>query len=543
MHRAYCLLLFGLVCWFPGVTAAGEIVVRSDLTGGPVLAEAIKAAAAGDVIRLGKGIYRETVTINKAVSLVGDEGAVIDPSQPLQARWERAEAIGKGVYRATMERRPRVLCLGGKVVAEIDERRPETKQEGAPWFWKTLLIQGLSRSGFRHIRAVWIYHNDERAIYVHLADDADPARGEWSSVGSTDAVIIFKGVTDASVSRLTVAHGYNGVVFREGARRCKVTHCVIGPWDKNGIYFTSGAAECLAESNEVFRGSYEDWLPKDTSRELYEIWQLHKLAGFYDRVGIDLVRAGAGNRVHANHVYLTFDGINVGDSSVESLQIPLTSPDDGRDTEIDGNLIENTRDSGIELGVGCINVKVHDNVLRRTHGGLRYKLPRIGPVFIYRNVLVDGTPFNIWYSMDASPAEGYVYHNTIIGGQSALAYGFHTTLKSAAPNWHYVNNLVIGSRGFFGAGRGDTPLDFTADYNTVTGGHRPFPGDPTRDSHSQYVDSLPVAPGFPPTPLPGSAAIDAGLDLSTYFHGKPLPGCEPGYFRGKAPDAGAYEVQ
>ena len=43
--------------------------------------------------------------------------------------------------------------------------------------------------------------------------------------------------------------------------------------------------------------------------------------------------------------------------------------------------------------------------------------------------------------------------------------------------------------------------------------------------------------------LPGSPAIDAGLDLSTYFHGKPLPGCEPGYFKGKAPDAGAYEVQ
>ena len=52
--------------------------------------------------------------------------------------------------------------------------------------------------------------------------------------------------------------------------------------------------------------------------------------------------AGAGNRVHANHVYLTFDGINVGDSSVESLDIPLTRPDDGRDTSIDDNLIENT---------------------------------------------------------------------------------------------------------------------------------------------------------------------------------------------------------
>jgi len=60
---------------------------------------------------------------------------------------------------------------------------------------------------------------------------------------------------------------------------------------------------------------------------------------------------------------------------------------------------------------------------------------------------------------------------------------------------------------------------------------------------SRYVKDVPMTPGFPPKPLPGSPAIDAGLDLSKYFHGRPLPGCEPGYFKGKAPDAGAYEVE
>ena len=34
---------------------------------------------------------------------------------------------------------------------------------------------------------------------------------------------------------------------------------------------------------------------------------------------------------------------------------------------------------------------------------------------------------------------------------------------------------------------------------------------------------------------------NAGIDLSTYRNGKPLPGCEAGYFKGKAPDAGADE--
>ncbi len=87
------------------------------------------------------------------------------------------------------------------------------------------------------------------------------------------------------------------------------------------------------------------------------------------------------------------------------------------------------------------------------------------------------------------------------------------------------------------------PVNFTADYNLVVGGGQPYPDDATKDRHSRYLDSLPLAPGFPPKPLPGSPAIDAGLDLSTYRNGKPLPGCEPGYFKGKAPDIGAHEIE
>jgi hypothetical protein len=321
-----------------------------------------------------------------------------------------------------------------------------------------------------------------------------------------------------------------------------VSKCVIGPWEKNGVFVGGGASACRVEENEIFRGAYEEWTPIDTSRERYEVWQIHKLAGFYDRVGIDLVGAGADNRVCRNHVYETFDGIDLGDSSVESLDKPLLHPEDGKGTEICDNLIERTRDSGMELGVGCIDVRVHHNILRQTHGGLRYKLPRIGPVFIYRNVLVDGSPFNIWYSMDDSPAEGYVYHNTIIGGDPALVYrSFNKPHNIGAPNWHYVNNLVVSGKGFFGNRRVQTPVNFAADYNVVTGGGRPWQGDATKDQHSRYVESVPLTKDY--HPRPGSPAIDAGLDLSTYFHGKPLPGCEPGYFKGKAPYAGAFEVE
>ena len=541
------LMLFGIVCALCCCAAAAhgrEVTVTPGAPGEPVLGRAVEAAEPGDVIHLRKGVYRETITITKSVSVVGEEGTVLDPSQPLHPDWGPAEDMGKGVYRAPVERHPRVLCIDGRIIPELNPENPGcSSEEKGDWYWRRLLAVGTPRTGFERIRALWVYRQDEKAMYVHLADDADPARLHWSASWEAVPIVSFKGAANAAVTGLTLAHGYRGVVFEEGALHCALRDCTIGPWDAEGVFLRSGASDCLVEGNEIFRGAYEDWVPHDTSRELYEIWQTHKLAGYWDRVGIDMVRLGAGNRIHANHVYETFDGIDLGDSETESLSIPLYDPDAGRDTEIWENVIERTRDSGIELGAGCINVRVHHNILRQTHGGLRFKLPRIGPVFIYRNLLIDGAPYNIWYSMDDSPAEGYVYHNTIIGGKAALAWQLRRKTPIGTPNWHYLNNLVIGTGGFFRPWRGETPVNFTADYNVVMGDSKPYPNDPTKDSHSRYVEAVPMAPGFPPKPLPGSPAIDAGLDLSTYFHGKPLPGCEPGYFKGKAPDAGAYEVE
>ena len=256
---------------------------------------------------------------------------------------------------------------------------------------------------------------------------------------------------------------------------------------------TGGVSACRVEGNEIFRGAVEDWTPGGTKDD-YEIWKIHKTAGFYDRVGINLFKAGADNRILRNHIYETFDGIDLGDWTVESLDKPLTSPDDGKGTEIAENVIERVRDSGIELGVGCVDVRVHHNILRKTHGGLRYKLPRIGPLFIYRNLLVDGTPFNIWYSIDDSPAEAYVYHNTIVGG------GFAGVIYSSmpkphgigVPKWHYVNNVVVTKLGFFGNRGMDIPVNFTADYNVVTGGGKPWPKDAEKEPHSRYVEASPL---------------------------------------------------
>jgi hypothetical protein len=524
--------------------SAREISIRPDAAGAPVIGPAMEAAEPGSVIRLAPGVYREYVRISKPVTLAGSDGTLIDPSEPLRAKWEGAPAYGKGVYKAVMERTPHTVFIDGKPLAQVNPERKETVAEG-PWNWRTLLASGPPRKGFAYIRGLWLYRREERTLYLHLGSDGDPAAHQWSAVFSREAAITVSKADGAAVRGLAAAHAHNGIVVTDGARGTSVVKCRVGAWDKNGILVRSGAAGSLIEDNEVFRDSYESLTPITGSKEWYEVWQIHKIAGLYDRVGICLTLSGAGNRIHRNHVHDTFDGINVGESQYESLDIPLPDNNLDRDTEIWENTVERTGDSGMEIGGPAINIRVHHNVLRRTHGGLRYKLPRIGPVFVYRNVLVDGSPFNIWYSMDDSPAEGYVYHNTIVGGGSAglVFSSFNASRDIGARRWHYVNNLVVTGRGFFGWWDKKIAPHFTADYNVVQGDGRPYADDRARDSHSRYVKEITVSADFPPLPARGGPAIDAGIDLSTYWNGKPLPGCEPGYFKGKAPDAGAYEIE
>ena len=77
--------------------------------------------------------------------------------------------------------------------------------------------------------------------------------------------------------------------------------------------------------------------------------------------------------------------------------------------------------------------------------------------------------------------------------------------------------------------------------NELDGG-KAWPDDAAKDTHSLYIqDAGPLTKDY--RPLPGCPAIDAGLDLSTAYHGKPLPGCEGRYFKGQAPDIGAFEAE
>lgn len=501
------------------------------------LAEALERAKPGDTITLAPGIYREHIHITQPITLKGQPGVILDGSTPFEGNW-KADGEKATILTTTSKDRVYGLLVDGKFVAEL--RYERARKEG-DWHWKTLLEKGPPLSKFEQIRALWMYHPGEGKIYAHFENDSVP---QIALVRKREPLIRVSKTSGVTLEGLELRGAFTAVQVDEAATGCRIVRCKISSFEKCGILLTGGASGCVVEECNVTRGAFEDWSPKrELGRVNYEIWRIHKDVGHYDREGINLDHAGAGNRILRNHVHRSFDGITLGDSSAESLDIPLPDPDHGRDTEIAGNLIEETRDSGIELGVGCINVNVHGNTLRNTHGGLRFKLPRIGPVFIHHNRLLGGAPFNIWFSMDSSPAEGYIYHNTIVGGDSAIKYLSFNNHKrgSATPKWHVLNNLVLGKDGFFERGNNTPPPDFIAAGNVCDHDNRPWPDDKNRDKANVYGAS--IKHDEKGKPAPGSAAINAGIDLTTYWKGKPLPGCQPGYFQGKAPDAGMDEIE
>jgi hypothetical protein len=517
---------------------AAEIAVKP---GTSAIAEAVSRAANGDTLVLQPGVYREHVRIEKRLTLRASPGAVMDGAADLRAEWSPAGAGLENVFTTPLKTRPDGLLADGRFIAEL---RFDRAQSAGDWHWRTLLAKGPPLSGFTQIRALWMYHPKEQRIYARFENGAAPDRLALSWLPSAAPLLTITKASGVVVEGITFAHGSSAVVLTDGATDAVVRRCKVTSYEGTGIVLTGGAARCTVEDCEIARGSFEEWQPSlEHNRANYEIWKIHKDTGRQDRVGIEIIRAGAGNKILRNKLDRTFDGICLADYKTESLDKPLTDPDHGRDTEIAGNIIENTRDSGIELGVGCTNVNVHHNTLRRTHGGLRFKVPRIGPVFIHHNRLIDGAPFGIWFSMDASPAEGYVYHNTIVGGYcAALVFSsFNSKRDFGAPQWHFLNNLVLSKEGFFDGYRNTPAPDFTAAHNVTTGERMPWPRDKTRDRGSLY--GVKITHDADGRPAPGSAAADAGLDLSTYLKGKPLPGCEQGHFKGKAPDAGADEIE
>src|SRR5687768_8098370 len=181
---------------------------------------------------------------------------------------------------------------------------------------------------------------------------------------------------------------------------------------------------------------------------------------------------GPGHIIAHNSIAYFHDGI-----SIATYGPPDTDPE-RRASAIDiyNNDIHLSNDDFIEADGGVHNVRVFQNRgVNAAHNGYSAQPSFGGPIYYYRNVLyhVPGGAFKF----SSVPAGLIVYHNTLIGEQTA---------GSPYSNAHFRNNLFIGR---------DAPdrgimmwANATGDYSSDYNGFRP-----NRNVRQQYSWAAPAA--------------------------------------------------
>jgi hypothetical protein len=278
---------------------------------------------------------------------------------------------------------------------------------------------------------------------------------------------------------------------------------------------------------------------------------------------------GPGHVIARNAIAYFHDGIGI-----STYGTPESDPH-RRASSIDiyGNDIHMMNDDFVETDGGVHNVRVFQNRgVNAAHGGYSSQPTFGGPIYFFRNLLYH-VPSGVAFKFSAKPAGLFVWHNTIIGEQTA---------RDPYANAHFRNNLFLGR---------DTPergvmtwsnatAAFSSDYNGFRPNHgvkaqyawlapasgsgsiyEPKPADwkafatlaelraaTGQETHGLEVDFDIFEKLSPPNPAsrhavyhamdlnfrlkPGSKAVDAGM---------PIPGVNDGFI-GRAPDLGALEV-
>ena len=337
-------------------------------------------------------------------------------------------------------------------------------------------------------------------------------------------------------------------------RNCRFEDVGVGIWTEN-----AGSQDFFISDN-LFLGREDQmrligW--NQAGSRAAGIYPSHQLRSFF------AVKVyGPGHIIANNAVAYFHDGICI------STYGPPDSDPERRASSIDiyNNDIHLTNDDFIESDGGTHNIRIFQNRgVNAAHNGYSAQPMFGGPVYFYRNVLYH-VPGGGAFKFNAKPAGIFIYHNTLIGEQTA---------RDPYSNAHLRNNLFLGrdlpNRGimtwaFATAGTSDhngyrRNRDVRAQYTWLAKpAYEPAEGDwasyssladfqkaTGQEAHGLEIDYDVFQRMMPPDAArrhhvyhamdldfrlkAGSKAVDAG---------QPLPTINDG-FSGKAPDLGAIE--
>jgi hypothetical protein len=281
---------------------------------------------------------------------------------------------------------------------------------------------------------------------------------------------------------------------------------------------------------------------------------------------------GQGHVIEYNYVANWHDGIDV-----DTYGDPDGTPKELRDRvpvaiDINNNDMYNTDDNCIEADGGAHNIRVFQNRCFNSTGGALSAQPIFGgPLYFYQN-LVYGQTTGGYLKLVDTPAGVLIYQNTFIG---------QARYSGPASNIHFRNNLILAdgwtatlfalktynsySDSDYNGFRTTPGAEVSFDWDSPAAGLRSdyqgklevhhfktlqeFRAGTGNEAHGVTVDygifmNVPMPDRTDPQRLynpedldfrlkPGSAAVDAGVELPTITDG----------FTGKAPDLGAYELE
>ncbi len=509
---------------------------------------ALDKARPGDTVELAPGIYRERVRFRsggkfqKPIRLNGPREAVIDASEDIPLNWLPAPEAGPLAYRAAVSRPVySVTCPEGTVII-LNERRvtpglPETvgtktDRQGTKWIWdwKHNLRCGVGRYGWEAVKALAMYRRKSGELYLAFGNGRDP-RKIAVTVSPKEAAVTIDGADWCVVSGITIRNAWYGVLLSD-TFGSTVENCRIERTDF-GVQMIEGARQCTVRFCDI---SYDPLASADPHEKgSWDIWQAHKTGGFYDRIGVNMLRTSGGHRIHDNYIHDHWGGIqDTGEAGQNG------------GLEVHHNRIHNISDDGLEPDGAEENCRWYSNVVSRSLCGFRIKCVRKGPLYAYGNLFFQNKEdFRNFGTKNLAKAIVYVYFNT--STSRAAVKNNAVPPHIGTPNYHYFNNIFYcehlfvperpdlaapdwQEKGNLFIRRGKNPL---WERNRQEAAKRNF------GKNSRYLTD--VSPGFRNEALQDfsitadSPARNAGADISMYG----LPGLDTFLRKDGSSDAGA----
>jgi hypothetical protein len=543
------------------VQSGGDDSLIVDMQNGPyyTIQDALDDAVAGDTIRVRPGVYREHVTFTSGgtaqapITLVGDEGAIIDGSKNVTLNWTSASDIGTGVYRALVSGfTPFTVTANGKVVTSLTENKCDSTSD--PYYWPDVFANGFPDYGWTGVKAAVMWHSSQSELLIRFDGALNP-NSLTMTVSPRAPSITISNKDYCTVRGLTIRNASDGVSITSSVGSV-VEDCVIGPVEW-GIKLDTGTDHCIVRNNEIFFDPYSGADP--FFEPSYENWEVNKRVGESNRIAVRaLPGAKGGHEIHGNYIHDHWDGINLESNATQTA---------GND--VHHNYIRLTFDNAVKLSYVQANTELHDNVIEWGRRGVRISEIGTGPLFIYRNIFLQTKSggLTVYTNNALSPAEVWIYHNTNTSDDGVYCDFANSPDQVYVPNYHLYNNLLWCNRAL-GKNMAYLPNWTGSDYDIYVrarSGDRPWVsegnswGDSAWNAGVSYVNGIPCDQNaLWITEIGGgqtffvdsdsrnmalssnSRAREAGLDLSTLRSGT-LPGCGSGYFSGAAPDVGALQ--